>query len=249
MKAAIDRSDVASEFDLFEGDAVLYKSVVDPDSTDWPIERQEIRDALRGLRVMRLAQPMPFVLALMRCYQSRDLKKSALLKMLRLVENYHFQVTAISTKSSSGGISEMYASHARQFTEAASAIERRTQLNILARKLTERAPSRDDFVDAFVSRLMFADEYTRDKALVRYVLMRLHEHTYSGPALDYSKFSIEHLKPQSQIRKADDLSIVGSIGSLLFVVDSLNGELGSKSFRRKKRYLYVTRIAMILRMY
>ncbi|WP_419838816.1 DUF262 domain-containing protein [Candidatus Poriferisodalis sp.] len=49
MKTQMDRSDVASEFDLFEKDAALYRTVVDPDSTIWPIERHEIRDALRGL--------------------------------------------------------------------------------------------------------------------------------------------------------------------------------------------------------
>ena len=237
MKAQIDRVDVASEFELFEKDAVLYRSLVDPDSTSWPIERHDIRDALRGLRVMRLAQPMPFILALMRAYAARDLKKQAVVKTLQVVENYHFQVTAISTKSSSGGVSEMYASHARQLTEATADADRRNQLRMLTSKLVERSPSREDFVEAFVGRLVFADEYTRDKALVRYVLERMHKHSHPIPAADYSKFSIEHLRPQSRIRSAEDLATVGGIGNLLLVDDSLNAELGSKSFSAKRRIL------------
>lgn len=237
MKTRMDRSDVASEFELFEKDAALYRSIVDPDSTNWPIERHNIRDALRGLRVMRLAQPMPFVLALMRSYESGDLKRQPVVNMLHSIESYHFQVTAISTKSSSGGVSEMYASHARQLTEATSVAGRRGQLRALTAKLIERAPLRDDFIDAFVSRLVFADKHTRDKALVRYVLERLHRDSHPIPAADYSKFSIEHLRPQSNIRSDADVFIIGGIGNLLFIDETVNGRLGNRGFSKKKEIL------------
>ena len=237
IKSRIDRLDVALEFDRFEADAALYRTIIDPDSTNWTIERQDIRDALKGLRIMRLAQPMPFVLALMRVYESKNLKKRAVVKMLRVIENYHFQVTAISTKSSSGGVSEMYATHARQLTEASSNTDRHSQLSVLESKLIERAPSREDFVDAFKSRLIYADEYTRDKSLVRYVLERLHQSSNGGPQVDYATFSIEHVKPQSQIRNTGDLAIIGGIGNLLLVDHSLNGQLGSKRFAIKAKIL------------
>lgn len=121
IKRSVTRSEMTAVFDEFEADADRYRRIVDPDGTTWTIERHAVRNSLRALRLMRLAQPMPFVLALMRAYDNRQVRLKSVVSTLQVIERFHFQVNAISTKSSSGGISEMYASHARQLTWATNA--------------------------------------------------------------------------------------------------------------------------------
>lgn len=237
IKRTVKRKDVPAVFAEFEADADRYRTIVAPDDIKWTVEKHAVRDSLQALQLMRLAQPMPFVLAVMRTYAAKKLPLRNVVAALQTIENYHFQVTAISTKSSSGGVSEMYASHARQLTEATNARERKEQVSALQTKLIERRPSRSDFVEAFESRLVFAEKYQRDKKLVQYVLRRLHEHHNPNPAADFSKFSIEHLVPQSKIHTDDDLALIGGIGNLFYLDDSLNLALGDKRFSDKKRIL------------
>lgn len=237
IKTSVDRSRAATEFDEFEADAKRYRSIVDPSSVVWTIERRPIQDSLLGFRVMNLSQPMPFVLAAVRAYDEKKLSLKRVIDVLQLIENYHFQVTAISTKSSSGGISEMYASHARQLTDARTKPDCNDQLKALADKLIDRAPSRNDFVEAFVSRFALTDEYGRDKRLVQYVLERIHGHSNPSPPVDYAKCTIEHILPQSKASEEIDRSVVGGIGNLCLVDESLNNRLGDKKFDDKRRIL------------
>lgn len=237
IKKQVPRREAASTFERFEKDANIYRTIVEPDSVSWTIERHPVRDSLRGLQIMRLAQPMPFVLALMRAYDAKEVTLKQVIASLRVIENYHFQVNAISTKSSSGGVSEMYASHARQLSVATTPAERRSQLTTLAKKLGDRKPTRDDFIEAFGTRLVFAEVHSRDKKLVQYVLARLHSHANPQPAADFARFSIEHLRPQSEIKTEDDLAVVGGIGNLFYLDAALNDQLKDKSFAAKKRLL------------
>ena len=112
VKKKITRSHVPATFDGFEADASRYLKLSDPASQSWTIERIPIRDCLAALQIMRVAQPFPMVLALSRAYDEKVISLKQYVRMLHVVENYHFQVTAISARSSSGGVSEMYASHA-----------------------------------------------------------------------------------------------------------------------------------------
>ncbi len=237
VKRAVKRPRAAKTFDAFEADTRRYRMMVDPDSVSWPIERHPIRDALSGLQVLRIAQPMPFILALYRSYEEGSVKIKKVISTLQIIENYHFQVNTISARSSSGGVSEMYASHARQLFEAADAAERRKAIDDLLDKLRGRKPTREDFVESFGNRLVFANEYQRDRRLVQYVLQRLHTFSKPSSAVDFSQFSMEHLKPQSSIAASDDLPVVGGIGNLFYIHHSINEQMGNKSLSERRRFL------------
>jgi uncharacterized protein with ParB-like and HNH nuclease domain len=237
VKRNVNRSAIKKTFDSFEVDSRLYARIIAPNETVWTIERHQLRDTLSALQLMRLAQPMPFVLSIMRALDLKQISLKDVRETLAAIENYHYQATAISTRSSSGGVSEMYASHARHLANARTKPARRQQLIDLVQKLKERAPVEDEFVDAFNSRLVFAEEYTRDKRLVQYTLAKLHSYSNPTPPADFTKFTIEHVAPQSLIKTKADLAVYGSIGNLLYVDDPLNSRLSDKDFSAKKPIL------------
>ncbi|CAN5873611.1 DUF262 domain-containing protein [soil metagenome] len=234
IKKTVLRPKVARTFEQFEEDVDRYRIIVDPGSVTWTIEKLPVLETLRAFQTMRLAQPMPFVLSVLRAYDSKHLTLKAVIRVLSLIENYHFQVTAIATRSSSGGVSEMYASHARQLTDASSQKERQEQLRDLLVKLRSRIPNREEFVEAFIGRFAFSEDYPRDRRLLQYTLGKLHAAVRPNPPVDFSKFTLEHLIPQNEIESSDDLALVGSIGNLIYVHEDLNTKLGGKTFSSKR---------------
>ena len=186
---------------------------------------------------MRVEQPLPLFLALMRGYDARSISLRQLRAQLALVESYHFQVTAILARSSSGGVSKSYASLAWRLSEASSSQEHQAVLRDIGNTLRRRKPERQDFVDAFTTRFRLTDSYARDKRLVTYVLQRIHSHERPHPPIDFSRCTIEHLEPQSALGPSAPLEVIGSIGNLLLLDDTLHGKLRDKSFAAKKRIL------------
>jgi hypothetical protein len=237
IKRKIKRPQVEDTFDAFEEDADRYLTIIQPGRVHWTIERLPLRDSLLALRIMRLAQPLPMVLSLLRAYDAKRLTPKQVVQTLAVIERYHFQVTAISARSSSGGVSEMYATHARRLTEATTPATRRACIDQLAEKLRARKPDRDDFLESFESRLVFTDDHARDKQLVQYVLQRIHRHERPAPPVDFSRFTIEHVLPQSTITTEQDVPVVGGIGNLLLLHEDLNAKLDNKTFVQKKKIL------------
>ena len=240
IKLAVHRRQTPDVFVEFEEDANLYRAAVDTSSRRWTLEQQPLRDSLDGLRVMRIAQPMPFVLSLLRAWSRRQLKIAHVRKALQAIESFHFKANAIATKSSSGGISEMYASHARQLYRAATPRDRRECIGDLMQKLKDRSPPFEEFREGFRERLYLTNQVSRDKDLVRYVLARMdtaHAQAQDVSPADHTKYTIEHIAPQTRITDPADPGRIGSIGNLLFVTTDLNSDMDSKPFADKKAAL------------
>ncbi len=64
------------------------------------------------------------------------------------------------------------------------------------------------------------------------MLRRFYEHSAPKAVVDFEKFTIEHLAPQSGT--GDEL---GRLGNLIYVSETLNNALGTKSFSAKKPIL------------
>jgi hypothetical protein len=165
------------------------------------------------------------------------LKPSQVADALNAVEVFHFQFTAIASQSSSGGISQMYAKHAREVRDAKSSEQAMRSIRELKKKLKERLPSPEEFDARFVE-LAYSNAFTRDRKLVRYALGRLARTALKSKALDYENMTIEHLAPQSGSTLAHDH--VASIGNLVLVEESLNERLADKPFAAKKSQMVKT---------
>ena len=235
IKRSVKKSDAGDYLDDLVRECMIYKSIFEPRSTSWVKSEAAISASLYGLTVFRVRQPTPFVLSLLARLRNRDIKSRHVAEALGAIEAFHFQFTAIASQSSSGGISQMYAKHAREVRGAATPAEAIESIRELKAKLKDRLPDPGEFQAGFV-RLAYSDEYTRDKKLVKYTLGRLTQHGLGMEGLDTELLTIEHLAPQSG--SSIEMDQISNIGNLILVGDKLNSEeLGDKSFKAKKPLL------------
>lgn len=131
----------------------------------------------------------------------------------------------------------MYAALGRRLFEAADTHAAVRLISELQQKLRDRVPTKDEFTARFKT-LVYTDNFTKQRKLIRYILTSLNEHVASPSPVDYEQMTIEHLVPQSQIGTAGlDDAAIGQIGNLLLISEDLNGKLKNKSFKDKKRIL------------
>ena len=235
IKRAIKKSDAGDYLDRLVCESVFYRSIFEPRASRWAKSQARIRDSLYGLSVFGVRQPAPYVLSLVARLRDRRLKPKHVVEALTAVEVFHFQSTAVAKQSSSGGISQMYAKHAREVRDAETIEAAVKSIRELNGKLKERLPNAEEFRAGFV-RLAFSDEYTRDKKLVKYTLGKLSQHGLNIEGLDTDLLTVEHLAPQSGSSVEKDN--IANIGNLVLVGEKLNNEiLGNKSFKLKKPLL------------
>lgn len=215
-------------------DALLYRAISDsaaPHRT-WKREEREVRASLEALSMFGVTQPLPMLLSLIRAYDSKNIKLAALRQAVQAIEDFHFSFTAVASQPSSGGISSMYALHARQLAAAENPNLRSREIKALIEKLREKRPSRELFIAGFQD-LRASELYHQQKRLVTYILRRFHSAKMDG-SRSPDVMTIEHIANQG---KAKDANLVAMIGNMLYVTDDLNKELGNRAFVEKKHIL------------
>src|SRR5262249_18579455 len=88
--------------DLIE-EAPIYRDIFEPRSAKWVTHEAAIRDSLHALTVFQVRQASPLVLSVMACLRNGTLKPKHVADALNAVEVFHFEFTAITSQSSSGG--------------------------------------------------------------------------------------------------------------------------------------------------
>jgi hypothetical protein len=222
----------------YEQDLPIYIRIRRPNRTDWGRNQADVADSLKALVTFDVKQPIPLILSTIRAFEdNRKVSTATLRRVLRALESFHFRYTAVAGKSSSGGVSQRYAMHARKIAveDKAGALK---SVNELIGKLRESLPSRDEFVAGFAE-LKYSSVETRRKPLVRYVLEKFCiDVAGKHVSLDLTTMTIEHLAPESPSPgRADAPTRFSSIGNLILVTEALNNELGNKSFTQKSRIL------------
>ena len=237
FKKQINRSNAKAELTSMLTDAGYYRSIHDVDFGGWTKQEVDIEGALRALMLFRVRQQVPCVLSLVRAYRNKTIKKKALESALKSIEKFHFQFTAVTSQRSSGGISGMYASLARRIHSANDSQEVAAIIKELRKKLNERMPSESEFVALFPE-LLYTNTLSKQRSLVKYVLVGIAKHDHIALPGDWDDLTIEHIIPQSKI---DDGScseeVGGQMGNLLLVPSKLNEKLKDKPFKEKKKIL------------
>lgn len=238
LKKRITADQSSAFLDALLEDSVLYRSMNEPSYGKWAKEEKEIERALSALVIFRVVQQTPCVLSLLREYRTtKKLKKKHIEDAIVAIEKFHFLFTAVTSQRSSGGISGMYAALGRRLFEAKDTQDAVKIIQELKQKLRDRVPSIEEFKALFPN-IVFTDNVTKQKKLVKYVLVCLDRQATSPATVDYEQMTIEHLAPQSLIGSPGyDDALIGQIGNLLLVSDDLNGKLKNKSFKEKKRIL------------
>jgi hypothetical protein len=244
FKRKVNKQNSKDVLDSLVRDARTYREINEPVYRKWAKNELQIRDSLEALNLFRLKQPLPMVLAVMHAFDAGELKQKQVEDVLVAIENFHFIFTAITSQRSSGGISFMYALHARKLVAAGDAPSRAKVLTDLATKLRGIAPGYAEFEPRFLE-LRFSRSFTKQKRLVQYVLAKIDKKvSTNGVVLDYSQMTIEHVASQSSPASSavsDDM--IGSVGNLLLVEKGFNGSsLGNKPFAAKRSLLQKSKV-------
>jgi uncharacterized protein with ParB-like and HNH nuclease domain len=238
LRKRITKENAAAFLDDLVKESEIYRYIHEPSYKKWKKEELEIRDSLVAMNIFRIKQQLPLVLSVMRHYEDQSLKTKNVREILEAIENFHFAFTAIASQRSSGGISFMYALAARDLYKAKN-LEAKSKVlqDFHKKKLGAKRPPYAEFEPSFRS-LMYSSKMTKQKNLVRYILMKIYKKNSSGLTPDATQVTIEHLAPESPAKK-DGLSSeqIASIGNLILINQQLNNELGNKSFPEKAKSL------------
>jgi len=238
LKKRVKKDQAAAFLNDLVVDSTIYRQIHEPSFRKWKKEEFEIRDALSAMNLFRIKQQLPVVLSVMRQYDDGVLKLKHVKRVLSAIENFHFAFTAVTSQRSSGGISFMYASAARNLHDAAGKATRQVcTLSDFQRKLASKRPPYAEFEPAFLE-LRASSKFTKQKTLVRYILTKLYQYHSTGLAIDPDRMTIEHLAPENPPQPtglSDDQ--LASIGNLILVDESLNNKLANKDFPEKRAIL------------
>jgi len=237
LRKQIKKDNAQTFLDDLVTESAIYRQIQEPTYKKWKKDDLEIRDSLAGMNTFRIKQQLPMVLAVMRHHADETLKQKSVKKMLSAIEDFHFAFTAIASQRSSGGISFMYASAAKNLHEANTAAKKAKILQNLRTKLKSKLPPYAEFEARFLE-LRYSSKFTKQKNLVRYILGNLCGYHTSGVSLDFDRMTVEHIAPENPAQPSTlGPEYIASIGNLLFIDQGLNEKLENKSFSEKKKIL------------
>src|SRR5438128_1874043 len=236
LRKQIRKDNAAAFLDDLVVESGLYRAIHEPSYRKWKKEELEIRDSLAAMNLFRIKQQLPMVLSVMRHLEDETLKIRHVRDVTRAIENFHFAFTAVASQRSSGGISFMYASNARNLYSAKGP-RKVSLLKQFRKKLADKRPSISEFSARFLE-LKYSTAFSKQKPLIKYILSNIYERNSPGLAIDPEKMTIEHLVPESPA-KGPNLAVeqVASIGNLILVTQKINNKLANKRFSDKKAIL------------
>ncbi|MGQ4535373.1 DUF262 domain-containing protein [Dermabacteraceae bacterium P13264] len=233
-------------------DSVLYHHILNPgEKPSWG--RQEMRrckQALELLRSLKVSASIPFIIALLRRYEAKELRLRDLETMLTSLESYHFRYNFIAGKRSSGGVSSRYAKYAKEATNM-SKVELRSLVSKVIEDLEKSSPTFEEFEAGYKAKryLPKANGTHRDanpafkdvdgdlisKNLANYTLSRYLKHTRKSlEEVPLESLTIEHAAPQSAAGKMQwTAEHIGQFGNLLLLPKEINTELGDTDWPTK----------------
>jgi hypothetical protein len=232
-----------------EVDSITYKWLEDEDVQVQPKARgernafsvPEFVDSVRALAIFNVSVANSTVLAISRKYrETQHVKQAQLIEVMRLVENFHFQFTALTNSGSTGGTRGRYNRFAVRLEAAKSGREVADAISDLRTKLRASLPAREQAGKAFRElfyapslQLTQAQKIRARKTFIAYVLMAFAKSRKLLPAgQNLKSWSIEHIKPQ--VLGGDDCrDPVYSIGNLTLLTSALNSTLGNAPLSKK----------------
>lgn len=236
-KSDIVKGNAKLWLDGLRSSATTYAKAMSPSDFKFAKEERALQESLQALRIFGVAQAAPLMLALMTQYEKKVISLKTTRSAFDAIEKFTFQFNALAQSRGGGGVSAMYAKIAQQTMNCTSPQQFTTILSDMKEKFRDRVPDLAEFTLHF-TRLIFRNDYARDKNTVRYALTKLARSFGMPEEVDLSMMTIEHIMPQSATSEwTGDASDVGAIGNLLLINETLNGKIGNKSFNDKMKVL------------
>lgn len=242
IKREVKKNNAKEFLDTLEAESHTYKGIHETTYRKWEKHEYPIKGSFDSFILFRVKQQLPMIISLMRDYSSGNLKIGQVIDILKAIENFHFMFTAVTSQRSSGGISQMYAAHARQLLAATAPQNKVKVLRELKGKLQARVPVYQEF-EANFQNILFSNQFTKQKKLVQYILAKIDGHHAGGLPVNYEQMTIEHIASQnSKAGKIVSDSHKAMLENLILVDHNLNNKLGNKTFADKQNVLKGSRV-------
>lgn len=208
-------------------ESYVYKMISNPDMSDWKQhEEKQIFFSLEALNIFKVTQLKTILLSLIAQRKKGIVSLTQLKSAIRMLENFHFIFTAISSDRAAG-LEGKYSTIARKIRNAKKKTEINDALKELNDYLIDKKPNYEKFERGFM-KLKFTNNNTSDKKLIQYILKRFEEKRHTTEELFIGNISLEHIVPQ-----ADGTEGLELIGNLLPIDQKLNQKADRKSFKDK----------------
>jgi hypothetical protein len=234
-KSEIKKSNAKSWLDGIKTASATYVKVMAPGDVKFLKEERSLQESMNAIRIFGVAQAAPLMLAIMTQYEKKTIALKSTRAAFELIEKFTFQFNALTQSRGGGGVSNMYAKLAQNTIACGTAQDFADVSKEMKEKFRERVPDESEFTLPF-SRITYRSTYTRERNLVRYVLMKLARHFGMPEEIDLSMLTIEHILSQSHGMESGDEYDVGAIGNLIFINETVNGQVGNKPFKEKMTY-------------
>ncbi|MDF3554660.1 hypothetical protein COM99_26435 [Bacillus cereus] len=208
-------------------ESYVYKMISSPDMSDWKQhEEKQIYFSLEALNIFKVTQLKTILLSLIAQRKKGIVSVTQLKSAIRMLENFHFIFTAISSDRAAG-LEGKYSTIARKIRSAKKKTEINDALKELNDYLIDKKPNYEKFERGFM-KLEFTNNNTSDKKLIQYILKKFEEKRHTTEELFIGNISLEHIVPQADGTKGLEL-----IGNLLPIDQKLNQKADRKSFKDK----------------
>lgn len=170
----------------------FYIQMLMPNTTIKSKEMAAVKLSLNALKIFNVRQQSSLVLSLLAAYSRKSITLANLKKCLKIIEKFHFQYNAITSKRSSGSIATGYSKLALELEGVKDNTSYQNFYNNLVKHLTYKMPNFEEF-DVKFKQLVYLTDQTRHRNIIKYIFTLLMEEHNPALNLDYESLTIEHL--------------------------------------------------------
>jgi len=217
-------------------DSEIYKLIIEPLQSQWEKKDYEIYESIFAItKQFKIQVSNSFLIALIRDYKEGKISKKMCMKVLSVMERFHFINNAVCSSRSSG-LDLLYAKFAHALYQAGIKQDKHVIINCVCQDLTNKIASVSDFSANVDNKLYYTKDDEKQKELVKYVLIKMErkKNKHSIPIAT----SIEHVYPETpQTMTLADSNLIKNIGNLVLLEDDINSKIGNKEYNEKKTYV------------
>ena len=217
-------------------DSKIFKLINEPSQTNWSKNDYDIFESVFAItKQFKIQVANAFLIALIREYQENSVAKKSCLKVLSVMERFHFINNAVCSGRSSG-LDLLYSKFAQELYQVSTRQDKHRIINRICQELNNKIESYSDFIANVDAKLYYTKNDEKQKELVKYVLTKMErkKNRHSIPI----KTSIEHIYPETpSIMELKNVNLIKNIGNLVLLEDDINSKIGNKEFQSKKAYV------------
>ena len=216
-------------------DAELYNKITKPQQKHWLNNDYDIFESIKAIvTTFKIDVANAFLIALLRDFETQNISKSILMRMLYSMERFHFVNNAICSNRSSG-FDKLYAKKAKLLYEVHGKEQKHNIILNFIPEINKKMPGEEEFDANFDKKVYYSEKENKQKNLVQYILNKIERNI--NPNAILINTSIEHIYPENPKSSDINVDLIKKMGNLVILDSGLNSSIGNKSYEIKKEII------------